>query len=194
MRIILASTSPRRREILNRLHIKFEVFSPQVEEIRKKNEKVSNFVKRLAREKAKSVQKLTQDDALIIGADTIVYIDQMILGQPRNRNEAFEMLKILSGRTHKVYTGICLLYNEYEVTDYSKSYVTFHEMDNDEIEWYLKTNEFFDKAGSYGVQGYGSLFIKEIKGSYFNVMGFPVDLFYKLLRRIGISFKDLIKL
>ena len=137
-----------------------------------------------ARNKVLAISSKFDEDAIIIGADTVVWMDNIILGKPSTHYEATEYLKRLSGRTHRVYTGLCVRHQQILLTDYAKSYVTFIDLSDQDITEYMETREPFDKAGAYGVQGYGSQFISKINGCYFNVMGFPVNLFYNMLIRI----------
>mgnify|MGYP005840633805 CR=1 FL=1 len=190
MKIILASKSPRRKEILENLKIKFDIIPSKAEEIFIEGEPPQKVVQRIAKEKLRSIltKDLNLENSLIIAADTIVYLEGKILGQPKDENEAFRMLEFMQGRTHFVYTGLCLLKGINEIAEgVSESIVEFYSMTKSEINWYVKTKEPLDKAGSYGVQERGALFIKSIKGSFHNVMGFPVDLFYQLLKQLGVS-------
>lgn len=194
MKIILASKSPRRKEILENLKIKFDVIPSKVEELFIEGEPPQKAVQRIAKEKLQSIlnKNLDLENSLIIAADTIVYYEGKILGQPKNENEAFKMLEFLQGRSHFVYTGLCLLKGESQVAQgVSESIVEFYPMTKSEIEWYVKTKEPLDKAGAYGVQERGALFIKSIKGSFHNVMGFPVDLLYKLLKKLSVSLDEI---
>ena len=193
IRVILASRSPRRKEILEKLGIMFEVRPSCVnEELDPLGDPAVEAV-RLAREKALDVARREgMDGGLYIGVDTVVYMDGRILCQPDDHGHAAEMLRRLEGRTHEVYSGLCLLLTGgFEAAGCSVSRVTFHPMSEKEIEWYVKDGEPMDKAGSYGVQGKGALFVKSIEGSFHNVMGFPVDLFYSLLRELGLEFTSL---
>jgi septum formation protein len=186
---ILASASPRRREILSRLGLKFEVEPSRIPEpARKPGEHPSDYAVRVAQAKAMAVaQKHTS--GLVLGADTIVVLGESILGKPNNRREAKSMLKRLSGHWHEVISGICLIDCSRPVrrhSCYGSSRVHFRRLADSEIEWYLRTGEFRDKAGAYGVQGYASLFIDQIEGCYFNIVGFPIAAFQQLCRRAGI--------
>ena len=134
--------------------------------------------------KAYAVKMNLAADCLIVGADTIVVVDKKILGKPRSAEEAMEFLRLLSGRSHWVYTGICLLYKGHMPTGYRRSKVSFACLSEDEIRDYLATAEPMDKAGAYGIQGYGAQFVTDIKGCYFNVMGFPLQLFYQLCQEV----------
>lgn len=195
IRIILASKSPRRKEILERIGFFLEIMPSKADEIFYDNEPPETAVVRIAREKALAVQRNIKNcaDCLIIGADTVVYLGGKIIGQPQNREEAKKMLRLLQGNVHTVYTGVCLIKNGKEYAEgFSKSEVEFHPMNEKEIEWYLSSNEPMDKAGAYGVQGKGAFFIKKINGSFHNVMGFPVDIFYKLLKELEVDISKII--
>jgi septum formation protein len=187
--LILASASPRRSEILNRLGIPFCVEpSGLVEPPRKPHETPHGYVVRLARLKAKEVAQ-KHPSGLVLSADTIVVLRNSILAKPAHRAEARSMLKRLSGRWHYVVSGICLLNCETHSirSTFSRSRVHFRRLSPAEIEWYLTTGEYRDKSGAYGVQGYASLFINRIEGCYFNIVGFPVAAFEKLCRKAGMS-------
>ena len=186
---ILASASPRRSEILHRLGIRFRVDPSRVPEPpRRPHETAHGYAVRLARFKAKEVAR-RHSSALILAADTIVVLGDRILAKPANRAEARSMLRQLSGRRHAVVSGICLMdcATRRSRSTFSRSYVHFRRLSPGEIEWYLKTGEYRDKAGAYGVQGFASLFIDRIEGCYFNIVGFPVAAFEKLCRKAGIN-------
>lgn len=137
-----------------------------------------------ARNKALAICERMDPDALIIGADTIVVLDKEILGKPEHPDQAKEYLRKLSGRKHKVYTGICICHRGKVLCDYERSSVHFAVLSDEQIEDYVKTGEPMDKAGAYGIQGYGSQFIHHIRGCYFNVMGFPIHLFHRMLHEL----------
>ena len=193
---ILASASPRRREILERLGLEFSTDpSGIVEPARTPREKPSQYAVRIARLKAKEVAK-RHASGLILSADTIVVLGNSTLAKPQNRAEARSMLKRLSGRWHEVISGICLLDCDSGLirTAFSSSRIHFRRLSSTEIEWYLKTGEYRDKAGAYGAQGYASLFVDRIEGCYFNIVGFPVAVFERLCRKTGIDLIQEIKL
>lgn len=183
-KIILASKSPRRIEMLKRYVNDIIIYSPDTEE------KVNSFdfpqttVMKVAFEKALKAYSDCQDKGLIIAADTIVYFDK-IMGKPKNKGEAYEMLSFLSGKTHYVFTGICIIDTETskKIVDYEKTKVSFNDFSQDFIKRYLKTNEYLDKAGAYGIQGYGELLVKEIHGCYNNVKGLPLTKLNNLLTK-----------
>lgn len=183
-KIILASKSPRRIQMLKRYVNDIIILSPDTEE------KVNSFdlpqttVMKVAYEKALDIFSKTQEKGLIIAADTIVYLNQ-IMGKPANEEEAFEMLTLLSGKSHYVYTGICIIDTDgsKKIVDYEKTKVTFNDLTPDFIKRYLKTNEYIDKAGAYGIQGYGELLVKEIHGCYNNVKGLPLTKLNNILTK-----------
>lgn len=183
MRIILASASPRRIELLKQFNIEFDTIPSDIHEIIRRNEKPKQAVMSLALEKALQVSNKAPE-ALVIASDTVVYFDE-ILGKPNDYDEAFSMLKKLSGRTHEVYTGIALLndYSKLKVIDYEVTKVTFNKLSDDDIKDYLLTGEAFDKAGAYGIQGFGALLVNKIEGDYFNVMGLPLSKLNVLLKK-----------
>lgn len=176
MDIILASKSPRRREILENTKVRFSVKESQVDEIIKANESPKETVMRLAYEKALDVAN-DNEESLVIGADTIVVINNRILGKPKNEEEAYDMIKLLSGKTHYVITGFALinLSLNKKVIDCEVSQVTFKELSEECIKDYLNTKESLDKAGAYGIQGYGGLLVNNIQGDYFNIVGLPIS-------------------
>ncbi|HJP91335.1 MAG TPA: Maf family protein [Pyrinomonadaceae bacterium] len=179
-KLILASSSPRRTEILNRAGWPHEVMVAGIDESVRPQEDPATYVQRLARSKAEAVaQRL--DAGLVLGADTTVVIEGQILGQPRDEADARRMLDLLNGRWHEVMTGVALVRVGGESrVDYETTRVRFAEMNPVEIDWYIATGEAFGKAGAYGIQGKAALFIEEIDGDYFNIMGLPIRLVYKL--------------
>ena len=183
MEIILASASPRRKEILQNTKLKFDIEKSDIEEVVLENESPEDMVVRLAYEKAFDVAK-RNTDRLVIGADTIVALDNEVLGKPKDQNEAYQMIKRLSNKTHKVITGISLinLKENKIIKDYVVSFVTFKDLSEDSIKDYINTNESLDKAGAYGIQGYGALLVKNIQGDYFNIVGLPISRLSDLLK------------
>ena len=181
---ILASTSPRRREILNLCGFRnFEVIPPTAKEIKVKK---PSDVKLNALLKGKSVlKKLPEGEFLIIASDTAVFVNGKFLGKPNDTQEAKEMLRTLSGNWHTVYTSIAVVYKTPKgvliKTNLDRSRVKFKKLTSEEIDWYISTGEPLDKAGAYGIQGYGALFIEKIVGDYFTVMGLSPNKLYKLL-------------
>ena len=186
MKIILASASPRRKELLSMLGMDFEIIPSQKEEIMPAGLSPEETVMQLARSKCNEVRELLREgekDAVIISADTIVWIDGKILGKPSGEKEAFEMLSALSGRTHSVYTGICVN----SAVSFEKSEVRFAQLSEEEIRAYIATREPMDKAGAYGIQGLGGMFIEHIDGDYFNIMGLPIHRLYLMLKEQGVN-------
>ncbi|MEY8427657.1 Maf family protein [Lachnospiraceae bacterium 46-15] len=183
--IILASASPRRRELLTQAGIVFTVKVSDAEEIITENAP-DKVVKELALLKAKAVAE-TEEDALVIGADTIVAAEGNILGKPHSREEAFSMLSMLQGKTHQVYTGVALITKEAgkekQEVFAEKTDVTFYPMTEKEIWGYIDTGEPMDKAGSYGIQGRAAVYIEKISGDYNNVVGLPVAKLYQALKK-----------
>lgn len=183
MKVILASASPRRKEILQNTKLNFDIQKSDIEEVILENESPEDMVVRLAYEKAFDVAK-RNTDRLVIGADTIVALDNEVLGKPKDKEEAYQMIKKLSNKTHKVITGISLINISHGmvVNDYVVSLVTFKDLSEDSIKDYINTNESLDKAGAYGIQGYGALLVDNIQGDYFNIVGLPISRLSDLLK------------
>lgn len=182
-RVLLASQSPRRRELLKLLFADFGICVTNADETLPAGAPPGAAVREIALRKARAAVR-EHSDALVIAADTVVSIDRMILGKPRGAADAAQMLRRLSGRTHQVYTGVALCRGGHEESFFVKTDVAFAPLDESEIAWYLATDEPFDKAGAYGIQGYGARFITGIAGDYFNVMGLPVNAIYERLGEI----------
>ena len=188
--IILASASPRRRELLDTVGIPFSVCPSQGEEqIRGSSPK--EVVEELCEQKAREVFLKTSGEVLVIGADTVVAAEGNILGKPKNRKEAIQMLKKLQGASHEVYTGVTMLSRdengEQQKTFHVMTAVEFYPMSEEEIESYVDTGEPMDKAGAYGIQGKAGIFVKEIRGDYNNVVGLPVARLYQELKQMGMN-------
>jgi septum formation protein len=183
MEIILASASPRRRELMRLLADEFKIIPALGEEITPKDLSPLKAPEYLASLKAREIAK-KNPSSLVIGCDTAVFLGEKMLGKPKNREEAKQMLLSLSGKTHKVISGCALIYDGKTESFSSETEVEFFELTEAEIEAYLETGEGDDKAGSYGIQGKGSLFVKGIKGDYFNVVGFPVSTIKKYMDKI----------
>lgn len=183
MKVILASASPRRKEILQNTKLNFDIQKSDIEEVILENESPEDMVVRLAYEKAYDVAQKNKDK-LVIGADTIVALDNEVLGKPKDKEEAYQMIKKLSNKTHKVITGISLINISHGmvVNDYVVSLVTFKDLSEDSIKDYINTNESLDKAGAYGIQGYGALLVDNIQGDYFNIVGLPISKLSDLLK------------
>ena len=187
MDIILASQSPRRRELLERMGLAgFRVVSPDVDEHMEEDLPPAQLVCRLSQRKARAVREQVGNEGLIIAADTVVALDGAVLGKPADELAAFKMLSTLSGVRHQVYTGLTVLRGGEEHTEYEVTDVSFRELTQGEIEDYIRTGEPMDKAGAYGIQGYGALFISGIQGDYYNVMGLPVCRLGQLLETLGV--------
>ncbi len=184
-KIVLASSSPRRKELLRQIGLRFEVIPSKIEESSRDGEQPVEYVLRLAEEKAIDVANNLKC-SWIIGADTIVVLDGEVLGKP-TKEDACEMLQKLSGKEHKVITGFCIFETDTKacIKDYVETRVRFKELSEEEITGYTKTEEPFDKAGGYAIQGMGSFMVKEIKGSYTNVVGLPVCELVEVLQRLG---------
>jgi len=182
-KIVLASQSPRRIELLRSVGLKFDIMPSNVkEEITEKVDSL-RFVRDISLRKAQLVRKKTTAD-LVIAADTIVTMDDQIFGKPKDADDASSMLNKLSSRTHHVITGFCLLAKTRQLIDHEITKVTFYKLTDEEINAYLASGEYADKAGAYGVQGLASLFVRKIEGCYFNVVGFPLGKFYHSLKEI----------
>lgn len=190
-RIILASASPRRAELLDRIGLKFEIIPSDTQEIIDERDRPEDIVKRLSAEKARDVaDKLPEcsEDTLVIGADTIV-VAEKILGKPASGEDAFTMLNMLQGKAHKVITGVTIIdaKSGKTLSEAVETLVYMRKLGPDEINSYIKTGEPMDKAGSYGIQGLGSLLIDKIDGCYFNVVGLPLSTLAKMLKIFNVS-------
>ena len=183
--IVLASSSARRAEILRTVGWPFEAFAVDVDESRAKDEPAPSYVERLAREKA-AAAAIHHPSRLVLGADTVVVVDDEILGKPHDEEDARRMLRCLSGRWHEVLTGVALVNGQSSqpVVAREITQVRFAAMSEAEINWYVSTGEPMDKAGAYAIQGRGARLIEEIKGDYYNVVGLPVRLLYKLVQKL----------
>lgn len=171
--IILASASPRRKELLARIYPNFKVIPSRLREVVPKEMGVENCPQYLAERKAESVAKAYRK-SLVIGCDTSVIIDGEMLNKPRSTSDARDMMKALSGRVHRVITGCSLFYMEKHYSFSEVTEVEFYQLTDEEIESYVETPEPYDKAGGYGIQGTAALFIKSIKGDYYNIVGLPI--------------------
>ena len=188
MELILASQSPRRRELLERMGLRdFRVLASQVDETMPAGTPPQVLVEALSRRKAQAVQAQAGEDCLIIAADTVVCLDDQILGKPHTPERAAQMLRALSGRTHTVCTGVSVCAGKTTVTEHEQTRVTFRPLEEGEIAAYIATGEPMDKAGAYGIQGLGSLLVEGIEGDYYNVVGLPVCRLGRILRRFGVD-------
>jgi len=189
--LVLASASPRRQELLRNAAISFTVQPADIDETPRAGERPRDCAERLAQEKALTVAKNRPGD-FVLGADTVVVVDDLILNKPVDANDAARMLKMLSGRTHAVITGVCLVepaansespaHNRFETTS-EQTLVTFCEMSEREIREYVATGDPMDKAGAYGIQGIASRWIRRVEGDYSNVVGLPVARVYEMLQK-----------
>lgn len=186
MKILLASQSPRRKELLSNLGFDFEVVKIDCEEILPENIETGKAAAYLSELKAKTFEKLG-DGEILITADTVVAIDNQFLGKPANDEEAGKMLRSLSGKTHQVYTGITVKTSDKTITQTDVANVEFDEISDEEIDFYIKNYKPFDKAGSYGIQEWlGMAKIKKINGSFYTIMGLPTHLVYKILSDLSL--------
>ena len=177
--IILASGSPRRKQLLEQIDLEFEVVPSQIYEDFSLNLSPADFVEHYAEKKAKDVAD-SYLDKWVIGADTIVVFESHILGKPKNEKDSFQMLKQLSGNTHQVITGVSIQNIKQDISDsfHERTNVTFNTLSDNIINYYIKTYKPFDKAGSYGIQDWFSVCVNRIDGCFYNVMGFPLSSFY----------------
>ena len=183
--LVLASSSPRRAEILTAVGWPFTAVTAGIDETRRPNEQPVEYVQRLAKEKAEAVAS-SLESGLVLGADTTVVVEKTLLGQPHDQEDARRMLRLLSGKWHEVLTGVAIvrLSGESKV-DYETTRVRFAEMSEKEIDWYISTGEPKGKAGAYAVQGAAALFIEEIQGDYFNIVGLPIGLVFEMVKAMS---------
>lgn len=187
MRIILASNSPRRKELLSQMGLDYDIIPSGFEE-KATNMEASELVRHFAYMKATDVASSVKDDALVIGADTIVYLDK-VLGKPTDEGDAYRMLQSLSGKEHHVLSGISVIHTLTGrcITEFESTRVKIRQLSENEILSYIRTREPMDKAGSYAIQGLGSLFVEGIIGDYFNVVGLPLFRLGKILESFGVE-------
>ena len=185
--IILASQSPRRRELMGQIGLKFKAVSPNVDEHVEGNPSPAQLVEERSLRKARAVERQGEEESLIIAADTVVALEGTVLGKPKTERDAFSMLSALSGNRHYVYTGLTVIQGGRAVTQHEVTTVTFRELEPDEIGSYIATGEPMDKAGAYGIQGLGALLVSGIEGDYFNVMGLPVYRLGRILAGFGLD-------
>lgn len=183
-KIILASSSPRRKEILEKYNVDFQIIKSYVDEKVSKNDDPYQVVMSLAFQKAENISKGLDYEAIVLAADTVVYMDRVI-GKPRDEKDAYRILESLSGKEHLVITGIAIIDTSLgkKIVDYEVTKVKFRELQPEKINSYLSTGEFKDKAGAYGIQGYGEILVDWIEGPYSNVVGLPIVKIDKLLER-----------
>ena len=194
MKFILASSSPRRRDLLLRLQTPFDIILPNVDEsMIAPDGNPEIYCTALAEIKANDISQ-HYPNKLVIGADTIVVLDDQILGKPDDKAQAENMLNILSGKTHQVYSGVCLNCEKLNIHRLFAEIttVTFRDLDDGDITHYIERCPPYDKAGAYGIQDWSAVFVKEIRGCYDNVVGFPISRFYQELKKLGINLLDTI--
>lgn len=182
MKIVLASQSPRRKELLGRLVPAFSIQPADIDETPKPNEDPLAYVQRMAAEKAEAVQK-ESEETLVIASDTTVVLGNEILGKPEDDDEAKRMLRKFSGTTHDVYTAVVITDGTQEECILSYASVTFYELTDEEIERYLATGDHRDKAGAYGIQSYAGAFVESISGDYYSIVGFPIGAVNQALKK-----------
>lgn len=187
-RVVLASSSPRRRELLKLIGIEHEVRPPNIDETMRPREVPRRHAERLAREKASAIA--TRDpDLITIGADTVVVINRKVLGKPKDKADAARMLSMLSGREHTVVTAVAVSRGRKLRSAIEEVRVRFRVLRDDEIEAYIATGEPMDKAGAYGIQGYGATIVERVEGDYFAVMGLPLVRLVGLMRDVGVRYR-----
>jgi septum formation protein len=187
LRVILASQSPRRRELLTLVGITHEVRPADIDEVYLPGEVPSEHAERLARGKCAVIAE-RERDALVIGSDTIVVVDGEVLGKPKDDGDAAHMLRRLSGRSHIVVTAVAVAWRGEIRSAVEEVNVTFHSLSDDDITAYIATREPMDKAGAYGIQGFGATIVERVDGDYFAVMGLPLQLLVRVLRELGIRY------
>ena len=186
--VVLASASERRKTMLKELGIAFKIQIPMVLETPMTDESPEDATTRLALAKA---QRTKAPRSLVIGMDTMVVTGYRILGKPANPKEALSMLRLLSGKVHRVVSGLALLYNGKQIVSSDETQVHFRKLTDAEIQWYVKTGEPFDKAGAYAIQGKGRILVTRVEGCYYNVVGFPLSCFQQALGKLGLTIYDL---
>ncbi|MDD6466819.1 MAG: Maf family protein [Erysipelotrichaceae bacterium] len=182
--LILASASLRRQELLQLCHVPFTIEVSQIQEVIDPTLPLEQAIEQVAYQKAADVFQ-RNPEALVLGSDTIVVIDDQILGKPKDKEDARRMMNLLSGRTHQVITGVCLLSQEERRLFHQVAEVTFVKMSQEEIEHYISLDEPYDKAGGYALQGEAAIYISSIKGDYYSIVGLPVQLVYQHLKEIN---------
>lgn len=185
IRVVLASASPRRSELLTQIGMSFEVMPTDIDETEHPGEDPVSYVRRLAIEKA--LAAVVGDDVVVIAADTTVDLDGMILAKPADDADALRMLGLLAGRTHQVHTGVAIRYQGRMVAEVNTSLVSMKASDDQWLRWYVATGEPHGKAGAYGIQGAAAVFVDSVHGSVTNVIGLPLSLLEQLLSEVGVS-------
>jgi septum formation protein len=191
MKVILASSSPRRLALLQMLGIQPVVSPPEIEEGNIRQEPIPLYLERITREKGNHVKASIHDETLIISSDTVVHVAGRILGKPSDRNEAVAFLQSLSGRWHEVISGIYLRFANQRRFSLEETRVFFSPLTEADIHFYLDHENYSDKAGAYGIQSMASLFVERIEGCYFNVVGLPINLFYRMIKEMGLTIQSL---
>ena len=186
-KLILASGSPRRADLLRQLGLSFSVVVPSMDEMPRRNEDSLKYVERMAKDKNAEIRKRLDSVDLVLSADTVVVYQSRILGKPKSKAEGLSMLRLLSERTHKVITGVALTTKNQKKFCFVETKVKFRRLSDHEIQAYWMTKEPKDKAGSYGIQGLGALFVSRIEGSYSNVVGLPLMETGELLKQLGVD-------
>ncbi|KKE77688.1 septum formation inhibitor Maf [Bacilli bacterium] len=183
-RLILASGSPRRKELLQNMNLSFDVVVSNVDETIDRTLSAEDLVQSLSYQKASSIAK-SHPEAYVIGADTMVLLDNQVLGKPKTEENAFQMLHQLSGRQHDVLTGVTIIKGKQIVSFYERTLIEFWPLTENEIWNYVKTGEPMDKAGAYGIQGLGAYLVKKVNGDYFSIVGLPVARLMRELQKLG---------
>jgi septum formation protein len=187
-RVILASQSPRRRELLTLIGIPHEVRPADLDETMRPGESPNGYAERLARAKARAVAE-GDERAIVIGADTVVVLDGEVLGKPADASEAVQTLRRLAGRTHTVHTAVAVAHGGHLESGVESVEVTFRPLTDEQVGAYVATGEPMDKAGAYGIQGYGAVLVERIHGDYFAVMGLALGRLVELLERVGVAYR-----
>jgi septum formation protein len=188
MKIVLASKSPRRQELIKGLELSFKIVLYEVAETFNPNDTPGDIAKKLAIKKAAAYPHIIESDEILITADTIVYINGQVLNKPNNEQEAYNMLRTICGNTHQVYTGVCLRSAKEEIAFTEMSLVTCKNLSDDEIYHYINNYQPFDKAGSYGIQDwFGYTAVEKIEGCYYNIMGLPISRVNEALKKLSIN-------
>ncbi len=187
MKMILASASPRRKELLQLIGLNPEILIPDIDERIRPGEKPRVFLERVTIAKGIAAYKKKFFSHLLVSADTIVICADSLIGKPTNREDAFRMLNRLSGQRHEVLTGIALIFQGETLFEISRTAVYFKELSEREINFYLDRENYLDKAGAYAIQGRAAIFVERIEGCFFNVMGFPLNLFYRMVQERGLN-------
>jgi septum formation protein len=187
MKIVLASASPRRKELLQLIGLNPVIIIPDIDETPRPAEAIEDFLERVTMAKGIAAYKKNLFSNLLVSADTIVLLGDSLIGKPGDREDAFRMLNRLSGQRHEVLTGISLMYQGETRFEISRTAVYFRELAETEINFYLDHEDFLDKAGAYAIQGRAAIFVERIEGCFFNVMGFPLNLFYRMIKERGLN-------